>query len=141
MSIKKIKAVISDAMFAESFVETPQGEQFVGSVEMHIRDIETDEIYIKKLTEQDLCEITGIEKNFSPLELIKIAEFFCKHIEPIEIVVDEDTHLITNEMIMFDSKKTKTVEPAKQTVGAKKNFGFNPKELKNRAPKSRSTSR
>lgn len=136
MANKTITAVISDAMFAEAFVQTPGGEEFVGSIELQIRDIESDDIYIKKLTEADLCEISGIDKSFSALEIIKIAEHIRRFTQPIELVVDDQTHLISNAMITGQNANVASrpnSEPeVKSTQNrqrpATKNFGFNPQE-------------
>jgi hypothetical protein len=130
MAHKTIKAVIIDAMFSEAYVETPSGEQFLGSIELQIRDIASDDIYIKKLTEADLCEISGIDKAFSPLEIIKVAEHLRRFTQPIELDVDDRTHLISNAMIKGD---TVTKEPPATTVrknrpATKSNFGFSPEK-------------
>lgn len=133
-----------DAMFTESYIETQQGEQFVGSIELQIRDIENDNIYIKKLTESDLCEITGIDKNFSSLEIIKVAEHIRRFTQPIELIVDDKTHLITNAMIKANSaekprnesvpkiKTSSQVQTTNKTANNSSpkgtNFGFVPEQ-------------
>lgn len=132
MAHKTIKAVIVDAMFAEAYVDTPYGgEQFVGSIELQIRDIASDDIYIKKLTEADLCEISGIDKAFSPLEIIKVAEHLRRFTQPVEIDVDDRTHLISNSMIIgTDTVTEQPVAPVrKKAPVAKPNFGFNPEKV------------
>lgn len=146
MAHKTIKAVIVDAMFAETYIDTPRGEQFLGSIELQIRDIESDDIYIKKLTESDLCEISGIEKSFSSLEIIKVAEHLRRFTQPIELDVDDETHLISNSMITNSGNTTKepvaTRPVRKNPIATKKNFGFNPEKVgeamasRKRKPKS-----
>lgn len=131
MAHKTIKAVIVDAMFAEAYVDTPRGEQFVGSIELQIRDIASDNIYIKKLTEADLCEISGIDKAFSPLEIIKVAEHLRRFTQPIELDVDDQTHLISNAMITRGravAEEPSTAPTRAKTPVAKPNFGFNPEK-------------
>lgn len=131
MAHKTIKAVIVDAMFAEAYVDTPRGEQFVGSIELQIRDIASDDIYIKKLTESDLCEISGIDKSFSPLEIIKVAEHLRRFTQPIELDVDDRTHLISNAMITGENtvvEEPPAVAPARKPRAVKPNFGFDPEK-------------
>jgi len=131
MAHKTINAVIVDAMFAEAYIDTPSGEQFVGSIELQIRDIDTDDIYIKKLTESDLCEISGVNKTFSSLEIIKIAEHIRRFNQPIELDVDDRTHLISNDMIIGNNVRQAEPQetPSPQRPARQKpnqNFGFNP---------------
>lgn len=142
MAQKTITAVIVDASFSESFTETSYGEQFVASVELQISDVDTGQIYVKKLTDADLCDITNIEKTFTPLEIIKIAEHLRKFTQPIELIVDDKTHLISNEMIKMGAeeendnkppvkkvtKPTSTQRKRRQTPQQNKNFGFNPEK-------------
>jgi len=130
MAHKTIKAVIVDAMFAEAYVDTPRGEQFVGSIELQIRDIASDDIYIKKLTEADLCEISGIDKAFSPLEIIKVAEHLRRFTQPIELDVDDRTHLISNAMIKggVATEEAPPTPVRKKPPVTKPNFGFNPEK-------------
>lgn len=130
MAHKTIKAVIVDATFSEAYVDTPNGEQFAGSIELQIRDVVSDNIYIKKLTEADLCQISGIEKSFSPLEIIRVAEHLRRFTQPIELDVDDRTHLISNAMIIGEQEKAEHVAdvPRKKSGIGKGNFGFDPKQ-------------
>jgi len=140
MAQKTIQAVIVDATISETFNKTPYGEQFVSAVELQLRDIETDKIYIKNLTDAYLCEITGIEKTFSPLEIIKIAEHLRRFTQPLELRVDDATRLITNDMITMtdeavdiqsedtEEKKKKPAKARRTRSVGNKNFGFNPEK-------------
>lgn len=134
-----------DATFADKFVDTHNGSQFVGSVEVTLRDLETDNIYIKQLTEQDLSDITGVDRGFSPLELIRIAEYIRQFSQPVSMFVKEGSQIVTNDMIVanaiatLNGEEPVAVEPMKAKPVAKPkktspptkpttSFGFDPKK-------------
>ncbi|MBS1722397.1 MAG: hypothetical protein JSS66_05260 [Armatimonadetes bacterium] len=103
MALKTIDAVVLESMLNERFVEDPNGDRVVSFITVTLRDLTDDRVYTKDLDEEDLCELAGVDREFSPLELIRVAEHLRQYHTPVSIVVDDTSQFITNDMVKMVS--------------------------------------